>query len=175
MMTAPIFYGAGVRWLRRVGARKAVILGYHRVVDTTWDPYGLAVSPAHFAEHLDVIKRLGEPFRLSELVNCLKSGQIPDRAVVITLDDGSEMNVHGSTDEKGVFVVFEEVDDTSSLEDALLVRTDESNAREIMNSSNPAYTLRLALKEKTVIIENASLFESIVLWFAKSSLADILF
>ena len=94
---------------------------------------------------------------------------------IITLDDGSEMNVHGSTDEKGVFVVFEEVDDTSGLEDALLVRTDESTAREIMNSSDPAYTLRMALKEKTVIIENASLFESIVLWFAKSSLADILF
>ncbi len=94
---------------------------------------------------------------------------------IITLDDGSEMNIHGSTDENGVFVLFEEVDDTSGLEDALLVRTDESTAREIMNSSDPAYTLRLALKEKTVIVENASLFEGIVLWFAKSSLADILF
>jgi peptidoglycan/xylan/chitin deacetylase (PgdA/CDA1 family) len=89
-MTLPLSKAARfwVRWLRSVGARKAVILGYHRVVDTTWDPYGLAVSPAHFAEHLDVIKRLGEPLRLSELVNCLKSGQIPDRAVVVTLDDG---------------------------------------------------------------------------------------
>ena len=94
---------------------------------------------------------------------------------IISLDDGSEMNVHGSTDENGVFVLFEEVDDTSGLEDALLVRTDESTAREIMNSGDPAYTLRLALKEKTVIVENASLFEGIVLWFAKSSLADILF
>ncbi|WP_440954914.1 hypothetical protein ACSAZK_15270 [Methanosarcina sp. Mfa9] len=94
---------------------------------------------------------------------------------IITLDDGSEMNVHGSTDEKGVFVLFEEINDTSGLEDALLVRSDESTAREIMNSSDPAYTLRLALKEKTVVIENASFFEGIVLWFAKSSLADILF
>jgi len=94
---------------------------------------------------------------------------------IITLNDGSEMNVHGSTDGNGVFVLFEEIDDTSGLEDALLASSDESTIREIMNSGNPAYTLRLALKEKTVIIENASLFEGLVLRFAQSSFADFLF
>lgn len=94
---------------------------------------------------------------------------------IISLDDGSEMNVQGSTDENGVFVLFEEVDDTSGLEDALLIKSDESTAREIMASESPAYTLRMALKEKTVVIENASLFEGIVIWFSKTALADILF
>ncbi len=82
---------------------------------------------------------------------------------IITLDDGSEMNVHGSTDENGVFVLFEEINDTSDLEDALLVRSDESTVREIMNSSNPFETLRLALDEKTVVIENPDLDINILL------------
>jgi peptidoglycan/xylan/chitin deacetylase (PgdA/CDA1 family) len=77
-----------VRWLRNVGAAKAVILGYHRVIDTAWDPFGLAVSPAHFAEHLEAIKRYGTPLRLDELASSLRSGEVPDRAVVVTLDDG---------------------------------------------------------------------------------------
>lgn len=94
---------------------------------------------------------------------------------IITLEDGSELNIHGATDENGAFVIFEEIDDTAGLDEALLVRSDESTAREIMASSDPAHTLRLALKEKTVIVENAGFFEGIVLWFAKSSLADILF
>ncbi len=82
---------------------------------------------------------------------------------IIALDDGSEMNVHGSTDENGVFVLFEEIDDTSGLEDALRVESNESTVREIMNSSNPFDTLRLALNEKTVVVESSDLDINILL------------
>ena len=77
-----------VRWLRNVAARKAVILGYHRVTEATWDPYGNNVSPAHFAQHLEAIRRYGNPLPLQDLVASLERGEVPDRAVVVTLDDG---------------------------------------------------------------------------------------
>ncbi|GEM_PF-6930130 len=142
---------------------------------------GEGVSDAAMSSESDLFTQMNNNIEIyNENVGSVPSfvkNFVDDKEILftITLDDGSEMTVHGSTDEKGVFVLFEEINDTSGLEDALLVRSDESTVREIMNSSDPAHALRLALKEKTVVIENASFFEGIVLWFAKSSLADILF
>lgn len=65
----------------------AVILLYHRVAEGRADPFGLAVSPANFAEQLELLSRLGE---------CLPVGQVPEHlesgrrrtAFVISFDDG---------------------------------------------------------------------------------------
>ena len=34
-----------LRWSRSRGTRRAAVLGYHRVADTAWDPFDLAIRP----------------------------------------------------------------------------------------------------------------------------------
>ena len=73
---------------------KALILLYHRVADIQPDPWSQCVTPRHFAEHLEVLSAQWHVLRLGELVRALEDGSIPDRSVVITLDDGYAGNLH---------------------------------------------------------------------------------
>lgn len=57
------------------------------------DPHRLAISPTHFAEHLDVIRELGTPLSLRELVGDLRSGRRTAKGIVVTFDDGYVDNV----------------------------------------------------------------------------------
>jgi peptidoglycan/xylan/chitin deacetylase (PgdA/CDA1 family) len=59
---------------------------YHRIAETTVDPWGLNVSPQHFAEHLDVLRS----YRVVQLpVMARVEHRAPARkAVAITFDDG---------------------------------------------------------------------------------------
>uniref|UniRef100_B8HRB0 Polysaccharide deacetylase n=1 Tax=Cyanothece sp. (strain PCC 7425 / ATCC 29141) TaxID=395961 RepID=B8HRB0_CYAP4 len=61
---------------------------YHRIADLSLDPWGLAVSPHNFAEHLQVLRQQAHPLTLAQLVQAHQQGQVPDRAVVLTFDDG---------------------------------------------------------------------------------------
>lgn len=65
-----------------------LILSYHRVTELDLDPWELGVSPGHFDEHLDVVRRLGRPTQLSQLTEMLKDGKPMKGAVAITFDDG---------------------------------------------------------------------------------------
>lgn len=72
----------------------ALILMYHRVADLPSDLFAQAVSPEFFAEHLAVMRQRARPLALRQLVNALRDGRVPPRAVVVTLDDGYADNLH---------------------------------------------------------------------------------
>ncbi len=76
------------RWATASLRRRVVILMYHRVFESSSDPWELCVSPGHFGEHLEVLSRNYQVLSLNELVGLLKSAQLPKRGVVLTFDDG---------------------------------------------------------------------------------------
>lgn len=65
-----------------------IILMYHRVAPTGVDPWQLLVTPEHFAEHLDVVRRLTKPVALRRMVADQRNGRLEDRTLAITFDDG---------------------------------------------------------------------------------------
>lgn len=76
--------------LIRIATRRAdpMILMYHRVAETTVDPWGLAVSPRHFDEQMAVLARTRKPVPLDWLAAEIKAGRRPQGAVAVTFDDG---------------------------------------------------------------------------------------
>ena len=72
----------------------AIILAYHRVADLIADPQMLAVSPRHFAEQLEVLRRYYHPLSLNALRCALRRQQWGRRSVVVTFDDGYADNLY---------------------------------------------------------------------------------
>lgn len=72
---------------------RAIILGYHRVADTDWDPGGLVVRPDRFREHLRIVRRFGTVVPLGSIVQFLRGGRLPRRAVALSFDDGYRDNL----------------------------------------------------------------------------------
>lgn len=68
--------------------RGAVVLAYHRVASVASDPQRLAVHPDRFESHLEVLKRDATPLTLEQALNLAAVGQLPERAVAVTFDDG---------------------------------------------------------------------------------------
>jgi peptidoglycan/xylan/chitin deacetylase (PgdA/CDA1 family) len=66
---------------------------YHRVAAVAVDPWGLCVTPEHFAQHLDVLKTRYGVMPLRELARGAGDGRMPDKAVAISFDDGYADNV----------------------------------------------------------------------------------
>lgn len=83
---------AGRRLRNRIAPR-AIILTYHRVTQLAADPWRLAVSPAHFAEQIEVLKKRTRVRSMTELATELAAGRRPKRGVVVTFDDGYEDNL----------------------------------------------------------------------------------
>ena len=73
---------------RLLGRVEPLILMYHRVADLGCDPWNLAITPERFAEQLATLTRQRTIVPLDWLVEKLESGHIPEKAVVITFDDG---------------------------------------------------------------------------------------
>src|SRR5205823_681785 len=72
---------------------RAAILLYHRVA-SRGDRLAPAVSPAHFAEHLEVLRTRWQPLALGELAAGVRLWEVPDRAVAVSFDDGYADNLH---------------------------------------------------------------------------------
>jgi peptidoglycan/xylan/chitin deacetylase (PgdA/CDA1 family) len=75
-------------WRFRGNGPRPLILAYHRIASTPIDPWGLAVRPARFEAQLDVLRRKRVVMSVNEMVNRLRSGTLPCKAVAITFDDG---------------------------------------------------------------------------------------
>ena len=80
--------------LRRTARRAAnlflprtIILLYHRVAELSSDPQLLSVTPQHFAEHLEILRKHCRPIRLQQTDKLLR------RSVVVTFDDGYADNL----------------------------------------------------------------------------------
>ena len=80
--------------LRRTARRAAnlflprtIILLYHRVAELSSDPQLLSVTPQHFAEHLEILRKYYRPIPLRETDKQLR------RSVMVTFDDGYADNL----------------------------------------------------------------------------------
>ena len=89
-----------VRRMRRVRGRwqaaagpHALVLMYHRLATPLTDPWRLSVSPAHFAEHLEVLRSLGQCLSFVGLGRALEGARPPSRALSVTFDDGYRDNL----------------------------------------------------------------------------------
>jgi peptidoglycan/xylan/chitin deacetylase (PgdA/CDA1 family) len=65
-----------------------LILTYHRIAFEPVDYFRLAVSPDHFEEQLEVLRRTRRPRPLCQFVKELVAGTLPTNAVALTFDDG---------------------------------------------------------------------------------------
>jgi peptidoglycan/xylan/chitin deacetylase (PgdA/CDA1 family) len=80
--------------LRRLGrcvaqrlAPGSLILLYHRIAESDFDPWSLCVSPRHFSEHLEVLGRRVHPLARIAVPGA-KGAAAPGGSVAVTFDDG---------------------------------------------------------------------------------------
>jgi peptidoglycan/xylan/chitin deacetylase (PgdA/CDA1 family) len=81
------------RSLKQRFASHALILMYHRVTDLPNDPYLLAVTPEHFAAHMEMVRKFYLPIALQQLSQAFHDGTIPKGAIAVTFDDGFSDNL----------------------------------------------------------------------------------
>jgi peptidoglycan/xylan/chitin deacetylase (PgdA/CDA1 family) len=65
-----------------------VILLYHSITRALIDPWGVRVQPRNFAEQMAVLREYAHPMSLVDLHAALDANALPQRAVVVTFDDG---------------------------------------------------------------------------------------
>jgi peptidoglycan/xylan/chitin deacetylase (PgdA/CDA1 family)/glycosyltransferase involved in cell wall biosynthesis len=64
------------------------ILFYHRIASLTPDPHALCIAPDLFRAQMCYLREHYRPLALNDLVAGMKNGELPERALAITLDDG---------------------------------------------------------------------------------------
>lgn len=61
---------------------------YHRIAEPATDPWGLCVSPRHFAEHVEVLSGSRHVVHFRDVARAVRSHRLLRNAVAITFDDG---------------------------------------------------------------------------------------
>lgn len=74
----------------------AVVLLYHRVAEPLTDPWDMAVTPAHFSEHMAVLRQHGAVVPLRVLPELLRGRRVRQRCVAVTFDDGYADNLQAA-------------------------------------------------------------------------------
>lgn len=74
-------------------ARGAVVLLYHRVTRLSRDPQLLCVSPAHFCQHIEILRRVCPVIPMSVISESLRAGAAVETGAAITFDDGYRDNL----------------------------------------------------------------------------------
>jgi peptidoglycan/xylan/chitin deacetylase (PgdA/CDA1 family) len=79
-----------IRFMQRAVRPRSspVILMYHRVAEPACDPWNLAVSLDNFDQQMQVLRRNRRPLAMRQFVEGLRVGDLPERAVAVTFDDG---------------------------------------------------------------------------------------
>lgn len=87
--------GLLARITRRLRPRRTgpVILMYHRVARPTYDPWDIAVAPEHFGDQLRMLRQTRTPLAMTEFVERIAAGTLPNNAVAVTFDDGYRDNL----------------------------------------------------------------------------------
>ena len=83
-------------WARSRFRGGPLILGYHQVALSHWDPQRLCVSPENFAEQLDILTQRAQAISMSQLTKALQEGRNLERSFVVTLDDGYEDTIEAA-------------------------------------------------------------------------------
>lgn len=101
LVTRTSFDSLAGRFLRHIRRRHngqcVNILTYHCIspVEHFWTAgTTLRHDPAEFEHHMDFVAEHYHPMRLSEFVQRVTDGQTPQRAVIITIDDGTADSLH---------------------------------------------------------------------------------
>ncbi len=77
----------GFPWVQKRRSRPIQILMYHGI-DDAWSPFLPPVPISRFRNHLEYLATYCHVLTLEEAVERLNCGDVPHRAVVITIDDG---------------------------------------------------------------------------------------
>jgi peptidoglycan/xylan/chitin deacetylase (PgdA/CDA1 family) len=84
------------RWLKSRLKARAMIIGYHRVVNSASDVYDICVSPENFAQHLEILQRNYHPISLKQMVSGLLTDTLAHKSVAVTFDDGYADNLYNA-------------------------------------------------------------------------------
>ena len=73
---------------RLLPRKRPAILMYHRIAEESFDPWGLAVHPRRFEQHMAWVAQNREPLSLAAFVVRHRQGRLRDEAIAVTFDDG---------------------------------------------------------------------------------------
>jgi peptidoglycan/xylan/chitin deacetylase (PgdA/CDA1 family) len=83
------FLGSAKRYILNRVDNPAIVLLYHRVSRHTIDPQQLSVTPDHFYDQVDFLKKNYSLLGVEEFTHYVTKGKkIPSKSVVLTFDDG---------------------------------------------------------------------------------------
>ena len=87
-----MLHDAIARWRSR--SRDALILLYHRVTRLPNDRWSIAVTPEHFAEHMELVRRRSNVVALAALDTMPEAPNARAMTIAVTFDDGYADNLY---------------------------------------------------------------------------------